>query len=202
MKPRQALILMAKAPIPHMVKTRLKEHLPDEVRLRLYLDMLESAVERFGSIPDVDTHLSFAPAREEAYFRKFGLRIFPQSGGDIGLRMHHALTHLLFQGYRKVVLVGVDIPGLDSRIVLYAMDLLDSHDIVFGPAVDGGYYLVGLKKPAPQVFESIEWSTRKTLAQSKARARERGLTIALTETLSDVDTIDDVRAFLESKKQS
>jgi glycosyltransferase A (GT-A) superfamily protein (DUF2064 family) len=61
---------------------------------------------------------------------------------------------------------------------------------------------VGLKKPASRVFESIEWSTQKTLEQSTARAREQGFTIALTETLSDVDTIDDVREFLESKNQS
>jgi rSAM/selenodomain-associated transferase 1 len=202
MKTRQALIIMAKAPIPHMVKTRLKGHLPDEVRLRLYRDMLEATVERLRSVPDVDTWLSFTPARSETYFRKFGLGMFPQSEGDIGLRMHHALTHILSQGYRKALLVGVDIPRLDSGIVLHALDLLDSHDVVFGPAADGGYYLVGLKKPAPRVFESIEWSTRKTLAQSKERAQERGLTVALTQMLSDVDTIDDAKEFFESKNQS
>jgi rSAM/selenodomain-associated transferase 1 len=202
MKLRQALIILAKAPLPNIVKTRLKGHLSDEVRLRFYRDMLEAVVERLGSIPNVDTWLSFTPAGEEAYFRKFGLRLFPQSEGDIGLRMHHALTHLLSQGYGKAVLVGVDIPGLDSGIVLHAMDLLKDHDMVFGPAVDGGYYLVGLKKPASRVFESIEWSTQKTLEQSTARAREQGFTISLTETLSDVDTIDDVKEFLESKNQS
>jgi glycosyltransferase A (GT-A) superfamily protein (DUF2064 family) len=95
--------------------------------------------------------------------------------------------------FDKSVIVGVDIPDLSEKIIENAFDLLTHKDIVFGPAIDGGYYLVGMNMPIGVVFEDIDWSTDRTLQQSIAAAESQGYTLAYTETLSDIDTIDDVR---------
>jgi rSAM/selenodomain-associated transferase 1 len=141
----------------------------------------------------VDTFISYSPPEEAGYFSGFGPRTFPQSGGDIGERMYNALGKVLGEGYVKAVLVGVDIPGLSTSTVLRAFELLADSDMVFGPARDGGYYLVGLKKPAREIFQGIPWSTARTLGETLRKAYSLGYRTAFTETLSDIDTVEDLK---------
>ena len=82
---------------------------------------------------------------------------------------------------------------INSSIVLNAFDLLSDNDIVFGPARDGGYYLVGLKTPIREIFQDIQWSTSLTLKESLDKASNKGYEVAFTEMLSDIDTIDDLK---------
>ncbi|TNF56315.1 glycosyltransferase, partial [bacterium] len=96
-------------------------------------------------------------------------------------------------GYQKSALVGVDIPDLSSHIILKAFELLNNSDVVFGPAQDGGYYLIGMKKPVHELFHGIPWSSEITLQRSMEKARDLSYTISLTEKLSDIDTIEDVK---------
>lgn len=192
MKNRRALVIFAKSPNRSPVKTRLALHLSDARRIGLYISLLEGTVRKLGRIEGVDTFISYSPAEEGRYFARFGLRMFPQSRGDIGRRMHNALKRVLGLGYEKAALVGVDIPELSDPLVLRAFDLLSESDVVFGPARDGGYYLVGLRKPCAEIFEGIEWSTCNTLMQSVERASELGLRTGLMEVLSDIDTPEDL----------
>jgi rSAM/selenodomain-associated transferase 1 len=190
-KNRNTLIIFAKSPESVNVKTRLAGHLDENERLRLYTELLDGTVEKLRDIPGADTLISYAGAGE--YFGKFGLRMFPQSGGDLGRKMHIAIDNVLGEGYLKVVLVGVDIPGLSAEIIAKAFDLLEECDAVFGPASDGGYYLVGLKAPIEEIFTSIEWSTETTLKQTLAKAESAGLKVSFTDTLSDVDGPEDLK---------
>jgi rSAM/selenodomain-associated transferase 1 len=192
---RNALIMLAKAPYKDIVKTRLSGHMTDADRLSLYISLLEGTVSRLRNIPDCDSFISYSPKDAAGYFSRFGLRAFPQSEGDIGDRMFNALNKVLDDGYEKAALVGVDIPDISPSTVLKAFKLLDGDDIVFGPAEDGGYYLVGLKMPIRDIFKEIEWSTKRTLKQSIVRAERYGHRVALTETLYDIDTIEDVEKF-------
>lgn len=193
MKGGKALIILAKYPHPDTVKTRLRGHLPDEKRIRIYEALLNNAVETLRDLPGVDTFICYSPSSGRSYFARFGLGMFVQSGGDVGLRMHHAMQKLFRRGYQNVVLVGVDIPDISGSIVLKAFSLLDETDLVFGPAMDGGYYLVGLNKPDPEIFRGIEWSTDRTLRESIARAESCKYRISFTERLSDVDTAEDLK---------
>jgi len=191
MKNQNALIIFAKSPEAANVKTRLSGHLDDDERLKLYTSMLDGTVERLKAISKADTLICYDG--DEGYFRKFGLRTFPQADGDLGERMHRAMKELFDEGYSKVVLVGVDIPGLSQPIISSAFKLLSEHDAVFGPATDGGYYLVGLKAPAEEIFTGIEWSTNTTLRQTLAKAKDAGLKMTITDILSDVDRPEDLK---------
>lgn len=196
MNPR-ALVIMAKSPQGANVKTRLRGSLSEAERTELYRRLLEGAVSRLRDVPGVDALIACDPPGSEGYFRAFGLPVFPQSGGDIGRRMHEAVKEALTRGYRQAVLVGVDIPGLDAEVVLGAFSLLEESDVVFGPARDGGYYLVGLKSPAGGLFEGVRWSSENTLRDSLDRARSLGLAASLARTLSDLDTPEDLKRFPE-----
>jgi rSAM/selenodomain-associated transferase 1 len=189
-KNRNALIIFAKSPEAGNVKTRLAGHIDDEERLRLYTSMLDDTLKKLRDIPGADTFISYAGS--EGYFRKFGLRMFPQSEGDLGEKMHLDISKVLGMGYEKAVLVGVDIPGLSADIITNAFKLLDGCDVVFGPASDGGYYLVGLKTAVEEIFTGIQWSTRTTLRETLSKAKEAGLSIDLTDILSDIDRPEDL----------
>jgi rSAM/selenodomain-associated transferase 1 len=189
---KNAVIIFAKSPRSEDVKTRLAGRLSREERLGLYRSLLESTVEKLRRVPGADTFISYTPPEEGEYFEGFGLRTFPQAEGDLGLKMHDALARVLGEGYEKAVLVGVDIPELSAAIILRAFGLLEGIDVVFGPATDGGYYLVGLKRPAGEVFTGIEWSTGTTLSKSVAKAGAAGLGVAYADTLSDIDRPEDL----------
>jgi len=187
-----AVIIMAKAPGTEYVMTRLRACLSDEQRIRLYGALLERAVRRLRSVPGAHTFIAFWPPHAMADFRHFGLEAFPQSEGDIGAKMHGAIQEALARGYGKAVAVGVDIPELTQAVVLEAFGLLDESDVVFGPATDGGYYLVGMKAPREELFEGVQWSSEETLGQSMKRARELGLRVSLLQPLDDIDTPADL----------
>lgn len=190
---KNSLTLFAKIPDINTVKTRLAGYMSDDERLKLYISLLNNTIVKLIDLPGVDTYICYSPQNGDSYFSKYGLKMFPQSGGDLGIRMYHAFEYIFSKGYQKAVLIGVDIPEISEDIVTNAFCLLSNEDIVFGPALDGGYYLIGMKKPIRIVFQDIEWSTDKTLRQSIAIAESHGYTVACTNTLSDLDTPEDVK---------
>jgi rSAM/selenodomain-associated transferase 1 len=189
---RQALIIIAKRPEKGKVKTRLNSHMPQDKVLRLYEYLLERTVQKLKTIRGVDTHIAFAPEESIDYFSEFGVNLIPLHKGNLGIRMSEAFEELFNRGYRKAVLVGADIPDLSSGIIINAFDVLSNNDLVFGPAKDGGYYLVGMSKFIKEIFENVPWSTDKTLIQSLDQAKRFRLTVGFTDTLSDIDNIEDV----------
>ncbi|MEJ2313463.1 MAG: TIGR04282 family arsenosugar biosynthesis glycosyltransferase [Nitrospirota bacterium] len=196
MREKNAVIIFAKSPRIEDVKTRLAGRLSAGERLGLYRSLLEDTVEKLRRVPGADTFISYTPPEDGDYFEGFGLRTFPQAEGDLGLKMHAALARVLGEGYEKAILVGVDIPGLSSAVTERAFVLLEGSDVVFGPATDGGYYLVGLKRPEEAVFTGVEWSTVTTLTESVAKAEAAGLRVGYADTLSDIDRPEDLKGHL------
>jgi len=192
METKNALIIIAKYPANGSVKTRLKGHMPDNQILTLYTHLLESTIVKLRSIPGVDTFIAYAPHNAEQYFSDFKLNLIPLSDGDLGERMFKSFQDVFNKGYQKAALVGADIPDLSANTILTAFDVLSGHDIVYGPAKDGGFYLVGMKKAIRELFVNIPWSSDQTLKKSLEQASKNGYSVELTETLSDIDTIDDV----------
>ena len=193
MNNRNSLIIIAKSPEKEHVKTRLKGLLTDEKRLRLYESMLEQTVSKLKSILGVDTFIAFAPPDSEAYFSGFGVNLIPLPPGDLGVRMFHAFKEVFKKGYLRAALVGADIPDLSDSIITRAFELLSLNDLVFGPAEDGGYYLVGMSSLIKEVFEGVPWSSGQTLEKSLKQAGLYGHSVGFTDTLSDIDTIEDLK---------
>ena len=112
---------------------------------------------------------------------------------DIGQRMYHAINLLNTIGYEKVSVIGTDIPDLEGQTIYEAFEQLELHDIVIGPAMDGGYYLIGMKAADIRVFTDISWSTGKVLSQTIKIIESLGLNHYLLKTYRDIDRPDDLK---------
>jgi rSAM/selenodomain-associated transferase 1 len=115
----------------------------------------------------------------------------PQATGDLGRRMHLAMQCAFDGGARRVVLVGTDIPGLTAAILEQAFAALDEKDLVIGPSIDGGYWLVGMTRPE-NIFDGITWSRPDVLENTLTLARRKGMTPCLLDPLNDLDTPGDL----------
>lgn len=200
-----ALVIFAKAPIPGEVKTRLCPPLtPDEAATlhgSFVLDMLERtklAVTKL-QLP-FHRYLACAPSSELVFFKimeeRQGVRLVDQIGEDLGQRMHRTFVDLFAKGYTHVIIVGTDVPTLPLSIYQEALTLLGKSDVVLGPALDGGYYLIGLKQPTEQLFTGVPWSTDQVLAVTQQHAKTLGLSVGLTTAWRDVDTIADLQTLI------
>lgn len=193
---RRALLIMAKAPEAGSVKTRLAGALDDAERVALYLELLDATVAKMRKARDTELIINHAPAERGDFFgSRYGLPLMAQRGEGIGLRMHNAISDALGMGCDAVALVGADIPQLAPRIIERAFDLLAANDVVFGPAEDGGYYLVAMKGAHPGIFERVRWSSGHTLSDTLMRVRELGLSAALVDELYDIDRPEDLMRY-------
>ena len=188
-----ALIIIAKYPEQENVKTRLKGSMSDKQRMDLYVSLLNRVMADLGNIPGVDTFIAYAPRERKDYFLRFNLGMIPLNVVDLGIGMFNAFEEVFKMGYKRASLVGADIPDLSPAIILEAFDLLLEKDLAYGPAKDGGYYLVGMRKLIKEVFENVPWSSDQTLKKSLEQAAISGNTVGFTEMLSDIDRIEDVR---------
>jgi len=200
-------VVFAKAPVPGQVKTRLCPPLtPDEAATlhgSFVLDTLErtkSAAAKF-TLP-FDRYLACAPSSAHVFFKimeeRQGVQLIDQVGEDVGARMHQTFDRLFTKGYRQVLIVGTDVPSLPLAHYQQACTLLNSHDLVLGPALDGGYYLIGLTQPRPGLFADIPWSTEHVVARTQERAKTLGLTVGFTDPWRDVDIAEDLRALIDA----
>jgi rSAM/selenodomain-associated transferase 1 len=160
-----AVVIFAKPPEPGSVKTRLIGELTPEQAAQLHRACLEDTVTLVDSLPGCVRWLLVAGNAEKGHelFQELGLNerwnAGVQQGRDLGSRMEHAIGELLRRGADRVVIVGTDTPWMGRGRVLAALRLLDSADVVLGPAVDGGYYLAGARRVIPQMFRGIPWGT-------------------------------------------
>ncbi len=162
----------------------------------LYRAMVEDFVNKFNNLSFCDLKIFFFPVnanREMVSWLGNQHDYFPQQGNDLGEKIHHAIAELLKQNSKKVVLVGSEIPTLDSTTIVRAFTSLDGYDVVLGPCKDGGYYLVGMKQPHPELFEGISWSSSAVLRQTIQKARTANLEIVQIEKKSDIDTYSEVK---------
>ncbi|GAB3224802.1 TIGR04282 family arsenosugar biosynthesis glycosyltransferase [Hymenobacter seoulensis] len=126
----------------------------------------------------------------------------PQPPGDLGAKMQAAFTHDFARQATAVVIIGTDCPGLTTAHVAEAFAALQTHDVVLGPALDGGYYLLGMKHLWPELFQQKAWSTDTVLADTLADAARLGLRPYLLPELQDIDTGADLLAWQQQTKQN
>lgn len=189
------LILFIRNPVRGKVKTRLAASIGNEKALEIYRFLLDHT-RRTALEVEAQRMLFYSEnitqndEWDEAFFEKH-----LQHHGDLGERMHQAFQKAFEAGTQKVVIAGSDCPELDADILNQAFDLLDTHDTVLGPSDDGGYYLLGLKTPAPELFENMVWSTETVAAETLTRLKNTGKSCALLPVLNDIDTEEDWNKF-------
>ena len=192
------LIVFVKNPIPGSVKTRLQTRYgPDQVAA-LYTAFVRDVLARAERI-DVDRRvIAFDPPDAESEVRalfgggKAQWQYVPQVQDDLGARMREALVQQLDSGASGAVLIGTDIPSLPAYHITQAFDLLRTKDVVLGPSTDGGYYLVGVSRSTPEIFEDVEWSTSSVLSQTIDRVQRAGHTLGLVPPWFDVDAPEEL----------
>jgi rSAM/selenodomain-associated transferase 1 len=121
---------------------------------------------------------------------KRGWQLEPQESGDLGQRLARAFAHHFAQGAATVLILGSDCPYVERSDLTAATAALQAADVVIGPARDGGYWLIGLKEPHPELFQGVRWSSESVLDETRRRASEAGLHVELLRLLEDVDTLD------------
>jgi rSAM/selenodomain-associated transferase 1 len=174
---RRALILFARVPRLGGGKRRLAREIGVAAALRFEWLMLAHSLRRFGRDRRWRLRLAITPDREA---RRLGA--MPQGRGDLGTRMRRAMARC---GPGPVVLIGTDIPALRAEHIAEAFRLLGRHDIVFGPATDGGFWLIGARHRPPE-FGRVRWSSRHALSDTLAN-QPKALSIGFAATLDDVD---------------
>ena len=171
------------------VKTRLAAGVGEEQALDIYRQLLDKT---YLTLKDISVSIT-------TYFSEFipdnpihsAENKLVQVGQDLGERMKNAFAENFESGMEKVVLIGTDCPSLEGIHLSQAFEALDQYDLVIGPARDGGYYLIGMKRRADFLFEGITWSTELVLSQTLALAAEQGLQTSLLPILEDIDTLED-----------
>lgn len=189
------LIVFARVPQLGRVKTRLAKALGEQAALAAHRSLLWHAVAMAGAVAGATRWLSLAGEDAEgecaALAHRHEMRLMHQVDGDLGQRMAAALRHCLEAGAQRVVLMGCDCPPIDARVLCAALRALMTHDSVWGPTEDGGYGLVGLRRPADGLFDAIEWSTPRVMEQTRARLRASGMSAVELPLLWDVDELAD-----------
>jgi rSAM/selenodomain-associated transferase 1 len=193
------LMIFVKAPRPGQVKTRLADTLGAQAACAAYIRLVDTLLKHVASLPAVE--LRFAPDEAEREIRPWlrpNWQARPQGNGDLGQRLHRAFDDAFAAGAKRVVVLGSDCPEVEAADVEQAWTELEAHDVVVGPATDGGYWLIGLKQPQPALFADIAWSSEIVLAQTLQRAKTAALRVQLLRILTDVDTEREWREFLAS----
>ena len=195
---RFSLIVFAKVPQAGSVKTRMTAVMTPGEAAELYRCMLHDTLLKAGRFVDaMPVAVFFEPTDgAEAYFADAaqGMELISQVGNGLGERMEQAFRIMFARGAEAVVIIGTDIPHLPSCFISDAFALLEQPetDVVFGPATDGGYYLLGMKRLHPQLFTGIAWSSGTVLRGSMTRGKDAGLHMVLLPACSDLDTPDDL----------
>ena len=163
----------------------------------LILDAMEQAQGLVG----VTLYVAGAPDLAHPFFKvlegRYGARLLPQEGEDLGARMSGAMQKAFSLGHRRVILIGTDLPNLTRRHLSEAVNDLGSHDLVLGPTLDGGYYLIALSRPVPELFCGLAWSTTTVLEETKKKAASLKLSVTLLRSLRDLDDLEDLNAFIK-----
>ncbi|MBD3295804.1 MAG: DUF2064 domain-containing protein [Candidatus Omnitrophica bacterium] len=196
---KKQLIIFAREPEKGKVKTRLRAALTPEQCLRLYKLFLEDAVETARAI-DCDRRII---AWSSSGAQPTGLRrmapefeFHQQIGSGLGDRMHNALRTFCAP-HTATVITGSDSPGLPGRYICEAFTALKKNDLVLGPTRDGGYYLIGVRKPCRHLFDDVQWSSPDVLRCTLENARALGKRTAITSRWFDIDTPEDLERLRE-----
>lgn len=194
---RYAIAVTARAPQPGQVKTRLVPPLSDEGAAELYRCFLLDKLLQVAGLHGIDPYLAYTPLEARSSMLELApeaVTLIPQVGSDLGDRLHRLSAILLERGHQAVILIDSDSPTLPTPYLLDAIARLQTEttDLVLGPAEDGGYYLIGLKRPYRALFNDIPWNGATVLNETLRRAATQRLRVATLPSWFDVNTPEDL----------
>jgi uncharacterized protein len=188
------LIIFTRYPRPGQAKTRLIPALGPEGAARLQIAMTQhSLLQARGLKQPIAIYYTNGEERELRDWLGEDLCYCTQCAGDLGAKMLGAFWDRLGEGNGAAVIIGTDCPGLDTQLLAQTFEALQTSDLVLGPALDGGYYLIGLRRVIPALFDNITWSTDQVLSQTLAIAKGLNLSIHLLPELPDIDRPEDLK---------
>ena len=187
-----ALLLFIKNPIPGKTKTRLAADVGNDMALKMYHVLTDWTRQQASALTGVHRYLWYSNSvTENDAWPAADYDKHLQQGDDLGQRMEHALAHAFAAGHDRAVIIGSDCPGVTTAYLESAFAQLDDHDLVVGPALDGGYTLLGMRTLHPKLLRNVEWSTESVLPVTLERAAAANLSVHQLPPLSDVDYLAD-----------
>ncbi len=199
MSNRKALVIMLKNPVKGKVKTRLAKDAGEEMAFDIYMNLLRHTQMITRDI-DADKYIFYSDLVERNdIFDNANYRKYVQCSGDLGVRMDYGFSIPFKNEYKEVVMIGADCYALTPEHINKAFLALQDHDFVIGPATDGGYYLIGMKKWNRWLLQNKQWSTEHLFEESKTEIENNNGKLFLLETLTDIDTIEDLNLFPDLK---
>ena len=191
-----AIIIFAREPVAGQVKTRLIPALGAEGACHLYQQLLEHTLNTGIQSALADIQLCITPESDTAYFNRLSqakhFQLSIQTGDDLGQRMFNAMASAL-KHYKKVLLIGTDCPFLSADDLQQAIAALDNYNMVFSPAYDGGYVLVGAKNIIVEIFSAIDWGTERVMQQTRSCLNNTDLSWYELAKQYDIDVPEDLR---------
>jgi rSAM/selenodomain-associated transferase 1 len=190
----RALLVVAKQPVPGQTKTRLCPPLTHAQAADLYECFLRDTLDTMRTVMKVKAIIGYLPDDAQEYFRQLApdMELIGQLGETLGERLDHLLKVTLNNGFQQAVIMDSDSPTLPASYLIQAFDQLAEADVVLGPTRDGGYYLIGAKRPQSQLVRQVQMSTPHVLSDTLKLAKAIGTTIALLPIWYDVDNISDL----------
>lgn len=191
-----ALIIFIKNPILGTAKTRLAKTIGDEKALEAYLELLEHTrnISRKLECKKFLFYNQFIDKKDAWSNREFDKQL--QVQGDLGAKMRAAFEAVFEKGFQKAIIIGSDCGELQPEIIERAFDALNHRDLVIGPALDGGYYLLGMRRFYPYLFENKKWSTASLFETTVSEIIQKKQSLYQLVTLNDVDEYEDWLSFL------
>lgn len=210
-KQASLIVQFARWPRQGAVKTRLIPALGAAGACRAHVELTERVLLNLADVPNRQWDYSIAwdhapgPTTVDAAalleaIDHLNVQVQVQRGGDLGERMLNALVDGL-SSYRSVLIVGSDCPAVDASYVAQALASLERHDVVLGPAEDGGYVLIGARRTLSSMLDNVTWGSSQALRQTCDELRREGLSFALLRSCWDVDTVEDWQRFLAWKNR-
>jgi rSAM/selenodomain-associated transferase 1 len=194
--PPVAVFIMAKAPRPGEVKTRLCPPLSPAEAAALYRCFLLDKIAQVRALRGVRAAIAYTPADGRALFEGLapGFRLLPQRGRDLGARLRAGFEALFAEGHQGALAIDSDTPTLPPAFLAQAVERIadPATDLVLGPSEDGGYYLIGLRALHAELFEGMPWSTARVMPETLRRAAGLGLSVAQLPPWYDVDVAPDL----------
>ncbi|GJM16820.1 MAG: hypothetical protein DHS20C13_21470 [Thermodesulfobacteriota bacterium] len=203
-KTKNTLIVFLKYPEAGKVKTRLAKDLGDQRAAEIYSEMSLEIINNVLDTSSYNTIIFYDPPEKEKeneirnWIGKKEVQYLPQVGNTLGDKISNAFKEVFSSKSKRAVIIGTDCTDVTSETITQAIKSLTDVDVVLGPAVDGGYYLLGLNNHTPEIFKGIKWSTESVLNQTIEKIKENKLSYELLNTLQDIDTLDDLNTRFES----
>ena len=201
-----AVIIFVRYPEKGKVKTRLAKEIGEESALSFYTTCAENTFDECKKIKseNILLYLFYSGVSDNSLITKwagFDFVSYPQIGSDLGKRINNSFKEVFTNKIDKAVIIGTDIPDINAEIINQSFEILNSADIVIGPSADGGYYLLGMKKPYDFLFDNIQWSTGSVFRETMSSVLIHNLTFFVLPELIDIDTKDDFIKWSERNKQ-